>query len=176
MREEGSAGSGCAPLGIGLKRPGSTGIVGVPKGVPKLGGNGAGAPSPPGEGRGADGGSPAAGGIAPNGAPPGDSKIGPSPQSIPMPAPTIGTPPPPQLLQHSHGQARRPPNKLIRRKPPPPQPPQGLAHPVASTAPSSVAEVAKRNQFMCGPLVANHPRTGANDGCCADRRRVSLFA
>src|SRR5579884_1046116 len=128
MREDGSAGSGCAPLGIGLKRPGSTGMVGVPK----LGGNGAGAPSPPGAGRGEDGGSPAAGGMAVNGAPPGDSKIGPSPQSIPMPAPTIGTPPP-QLLQHSHGQAAlRAPNKLKRRAPP--QPPQGLAHPVASTA------------------------------------------
>jgi hypothetical protein len=47
---------------------------------------------------------------------------------------------------------------------PPPQSPQGLAHPAASMTPASVAEVAKRNRFMCGPLVGIIPERERKTG------------
>jgi hypothetical protein len=93
----------------------------------------------------------------------GESNNGPSPIMGPA-APMMGAPPP-QLLQHSHGQAARERNILLRENmPPPSQLPQGLAHPAASKTPASVAVVAKRNRFMCGPLVAIIPERELKTG------------
>jgi hypothetical protein len=129
-------------------RPGSAGTVGTPKF-----GIGPGICKP-------DGG--AIGGGSGEEEKSGESNSGPSPIIEPA-APTIGTPPS-QLLQHSHGHAARERNILIRENIPPPQPPQGLAHPAAAKTPASIAVVAKRNRFMCGPLVAIIPERELKTG------------
>ena len=144
-REDWVAGNGCAGLGIGCRRGSGAGTAGAPIGAPN------GAPRLVGGGAG--------------GGRPGSPSIGPSLITAP---PCPGMPP-----SHSHGQPRRE-CRPIRCQNEPRVLQGSVAHPTASRTAGSIAQIANRNRFMCGPLIGIIPERERRTGVARIRREVAL--